>query len=296
MPVLRLFAAAREAAGVARAELDGATVGAILQEAELRYGERFSGVLAHSRVWVNGQPAEADTAVHGHDVIAVLPPVSGGSDVDQPWGAKAAAVEAEPAPEESPVAIGLLEIEGEATQAHEVVWPDISGELYVQEPEWLAPEVEAGPPDPGSPPEEQVPPPDEQMPPLQEQGWSGWSSASESSQAVATPAPPVSFAAPSRPQPPPLEDKASVEAPTTEPFTSDPATSDPTTGDPTTTEAPSPLLEGGLRKAVTRLAVVHDSKGPHGRLGLLWALVTVGAAIGGPESLAAWLGLTAFVG
>lgn len=79
MPTLRLFASAREAAGVARADLEGSTVAEVLEEARGRYGERFTAVLAASRVWVNGQPADDATPVSGFDVVAVLPPVSGGA-------------------------------------------------------------------------------------------------------------------------------------------------------------------------------------------------------------------------
>jgi molybdopterin converting factor small subunit len=35
-------------------------------------------VLATSRVWVNGEPAERATPVGDGDEVAVLPPVSGG--------------------------------------------------------------------------------------------------------------------------------------------------------------------------------------------------------------------------
>jgi len=79
VPTLRLFASAREAAGVARVDLEGATVAEILDQARDRYGERFSTVLAASRVWVNGQPADEATPISGFDVVAVLPPVSGGA-------------------------------------------------------------------------------------------------------------------------------------------------------------------------------------------------------------------------
>ncbi len=76
--VLRLFASAREAAGTASADIDGTTVGAVLAQAVARYGEGFAKVLAGSRVWVNGEPAdEARTLAEG-DEVAVLPPVSGG--------------------------------------------------------------------------------------------------------------------------------------------------------------------------------------------------------------------------
>ena len=79
MPVLRLFASAREAAGTARADVEGATVGEVLAAARARYGDRFSAVLGVSRVWVNGSPATDDDAVGEGDEVAVLPPVSGGS-------------------------------------------------------------------------------------------------------------------------------------------------------------------------------------------------------------------------
>ena len=75
---LRLFAAAREAAGVARVDVEGATVGDVLRSATARFGNAFADVVATSRVWVNGEPAQADTAVGADDEVAVLPPVSGG--------------------------------------------------------------------------------------------------------------------------------------------------------------------------------------------------------------------------
>lgn len=79
MPTLRLFASAREAAGIARVDFEGSTVADVLEAARGRYGERFTAVLETSRVWVNGQPADDATPVSGFDVIAVLPPVSGGA-------------------------------------------------------------------------------------------------------------------------------------------------------------------------------------------------------------------------
>ena len=79
MPVLRLFAAARQAAGTGREEVDGATVADVLSAACDRYGEDFATVLAGARVWVNGEPAEPDALLSAADEVAVLPPVSGGS-------------------------------------------------------------------------------------------------------------------------------------------------------------------------------------------------------------------------
>ena len=78
MAVLRLFAAAREAAGASRVEIEGGTVAEVLNEARVRFGEHFAAVLASSRVWVNGEPADDDDAVGAADEVAVLPPVSGG--------------------------------------------------------------------------------------------------------------------------------------------------------------------------------------------------------------------------
>lgn len=78
MPTIRLFAAAREAAGTDRDALDGDTVGAVLDAAVDRYGDGFAGLLGSCRVWVNGEPAERRDPVTDADEVAVLPPVSGG--------------------------------------------------------------------------------------------------------------------------------------------------------------------------------------------------------------------------
>ncbi|MBW3580742.1 MAG: MoaD/ThiS family protein [Actinobacteria bacterium] len=78
MAVLRLFASAREAAGTGRDEIDGPTVGTVLDEACRRYGTGFASVLEGCRVWCNGEPANIDDAVGHDDEVAVLPPVSGG--------------------------------------------------------------------------------------------------------------------------------------------------------------------------------------------------------------------------
>jgi molybdopterin converting factor small subunit len=77
--VLRLFAAAREAAGAGRVEVPGATVGAVLAAARERYGAAFGEVLATAQVWRNGEPCAPEDRVADGDEVAVLPPVSGGS-------------------------------------------------------------------------------------------------------------------------------------------------------------------------------------------------------------------------
>lgn len=78
MAVLRLFAAAREAAGTPHAEIAGATVGEVLDAARTRFGSEFAAVLDRSRIWRNGDPAEPGDPVGDSDEVAVLPPVSGG--------------------------------------------------------------------------------------------------------------------------------------------------------------------------------------------------------------------------
>ena len=75
---LRLFAAARQAAGTSREQLIGATVSEVLEAARAKFGEAFSAVLDGSRVWVNGEPAGLSAQLRDGDEVAVLPPVSGG--------------------------------------------------------------------------------------------------------------------------------------------------------------------------------------------------------------------------
>lgn len=78
MARLRLFGPAREAAGVAQANLPGRCVGDVVAAAEERFGADFSRVLMVSRIWVNGDDAEPGALVNDDDEIAVIPPMSGG--------------------------------------------------------------------------------------------------------------------------------------------------------------------------------------------------------------------------
>ena len=75
---LRLFAGAREAAGMSSTLYDASTVGEKLSIAENDFGNEFSQILAISRVWLNGDPVEGDAEISDGDEVAVLPPVSGG--------------------------------------------------------------------------------------------------------------------------------------------------------------------------------------------------------------------------
>jgi molybdopterin converting factor small subunit len=78
MADLRLFGPARQAAGVARADVSGHTVAQVLAAAEARYGAAFADVVATSLIWINGESATPEAAVHDGDEVAVIPPVSGG--------------------------------------------------------------------------------------------------------------------------------------------------------------------------------------------------------------------------
>ena len=79
MPTLRLFAAARDAAGTARDDVPGTTVAEVLAGARSRYGPAFAEVLEHCQVWCNGEPCDPADQVGDGDEVAVLPPVSGGA-------------------------------------------------------------------------------------------------------------------------------------------------------------------------------------------------------------------------
>ena len=80
--VVRLFAAARDAAGWERRVLElpeGATLADIPSRlVELTQGGASTALLESSAFAVNQQYARRDTALRDGDEIAVLPPVSGG--------------------------------------------------------------------------------------------------------------------------------------------------------------------------------------------------------------------------
>ena len=78
---VRLFAGARVAAGIGSDRVSvgaDATVGQVLELLRQRYGPEFASVLAHSKVWVDGEPVTDSDPVRPGSELAVLPPVSGG--------------------------------------------------------------------------------------------------------------------------------------------------------------------------------------------------------------------------
>jgi molybdopterin synthase sulfur carrier subunit len=82
---VRLFAAARDAAGTAEVAADPQPLGALLDGLRREHGRQFSNVLDTARVWVNGDdPHDGDaTVLAAGDEVAVLPPVSGGAGPDR---------------------------------------------------------------------------------------------------------------------------------------------------------------------------------------------------------------------
>ncbi len=69
---------AREAAGTGRSVVPGTSVGEVVASVRARFGPGMDDLLAVSRVWLNGAPADPDAPVGPDDEVAILPPVSGG--------------------------------------------------------------------------------------------------------------------------------------------------------------------------------------------------------------------------
>jgi len=76
---VRLFAVLREIAGASTVEVDGDSVGSVVQALCDRYGERFAAVARVSSVVVDGERASPEASLTGGEEIAILPPVSGGA-------------------------------------------------------------------------------------------------------------------------------------------------------------------------------------------------------------------------
>ena len=80
MATLRLFANLRELAGVSTAEVEGSTVGEVIDAAAARFGAGFKAGLGSAAVWRNGEQASISDPVGPSDEVALIPPVSGGAD------------------------------------------------------------------------------------------------------------------------------------------------------------------------------------------------------------------------
>ncbi len=78
MALLRLFGPAREAAGTSSVRFPGRSVEEIIAAAVEKFGETFSGIVATSSIWLNGEAVEPGAPVGADDEVAVIPPVSGG--------------------------------------------------------------------------------------------------------------------------------------------------------------------------------------------------------------------------
>lgn len=79
MVKVRLFAGLRETAGTAQLEMEGATVGEVVEALEQRFGPEFSRRMETARVWRNGDEANPSDPVADGDEVALIPPVSGGT-------------------------------------------------------------------------------------------------------------------------------------------------------------------------------------------------------------------------
>lgn len=76
-----MFAAVREAAGIGEDSFDSETLTELLGEASSRYGKAFETLLPFLKVAINGTLVDADGefSLSTRDVVALLPPVSGGN-------------------------------------------------------------------------------------------------------------------------------------------------------------------------------------------------------------------------
>ena len=77
MPVVRYFAAARDAAGVDREQRAEETVGE-LRRALTHEHPALGGILPRCAVLVGGSRVDDATALTGDDLVDILPPFAGG--------------------------------------------------------------------------------------------------------------------------------------------------------------------------------------------------------------------------
>jgi molybdopterin converting factor small subunit len=75
-----LFAALREAAGASRVESRAPDVASLLKELSDRYGPEFERIVGAGTVIVGGERAGPARTLGEDDEVALLPPVSGGSE------------------------------------------------------------------------------------------------------------------------------------------------------------------------------------------------------------------------
>jgi MoaD family protein len=75
---VRLFAALRDLAGASEVQAEGSTAGEVLDELCARYGERFASVARAGSIVVEGERARVDRPLAHGELVALLPPVSGG--------------------------------------------------------------------------------------------------------------------------------------------------------------------------------------------------------------------------
>jgi diacylglycerol kinase family enzyme/molybdopterin converting factor small subunit len=78
MARVRLFAALRDLAGERELDVAGATPRDIVETLTEKFGERFGAIVAAGSIVVNGERAEIGLPLEDDDVVALLPPVSGG--------------------------------------------------------------------------------------------------------------------------------------------------------------------------------------------------------------------------
>lgn len=82
MARVRLFANLREIAGSAQVDIEGDTVGAVVDALGDRFGPEFRRHMQTARLWKNGTEGSSEDPVHDDDELAVIPPVSGGAVAD----------------------------------------------------------------------------------------------------------------------------------------------------------------------------------------------------------------------
>ena len=79
MARVRLFANLREIAGSSQVDIEGDTVGAVVDALGDRFGPEFRRHLQTARLWKNGNEGSFEDPVNDDDELAVIPPVSGGA-------------------------------------------------------------------------------------------------------------------------------------------------------------------------------------------------------------------------